>query len=119
MRRALLISCVIVLGGLFLGWMRFGRASLEITPDVFPQCKGPDIVVHVTWDATAVTKKPVYLLVHKPGQAPTVWTLTAPNGEADTGKWASDGWTVVLADIHHRRLAKRTLETVPCMASKR
>lgn len=113
-------ACLILLLAMLAGWAYFARrASLDITPTVFSECKGPNVVVHVKWDASSVTKKPVYLLVHKPGQAPSVWLMAAPKGEADTGKWASDGWTVALADSRHRRLAKRTLETVPCDASGR
>lgn len=118
-RRKRLGLCLIVLAGMFVGWLRFGRVSLEIEPTVFAACKGPNTVVHVRWDAISLTKGTVYLLIHKPGQAPTVWLAVAPKGEADTGKWASDGWTVALADSHHRRLAKRTLETVPCGADSR
>ena len=99
---------------LLSGCSHFGNSDLQITPAVFPECTGPDIVVHVQWDATSVTRHPVNLFVHKPGQAPTLWRQDAPKGKADTGKWASDGWTVSLQTKDGRLLATRTLQTTPC-----
>lgn len=91
-----------------------GNDRLEISPKVFSECGGPNTVVRVTWDATPLTTKPVDLFVHKPGQRPTLWRQDAPKGAADTGHWASDGWTVTLVDSSGRLLATRTLESRPC-----
>lgn len=91
-----------------------GNDRLEISPAVFSECNGPNTVVRVTWDATPLTTKPIDLFVHKPGQRPILWRQDAPKGAADTGHWASDGWTVTLVDSHGRLLATRTLESRPC-----
>lgn len=96
------------------GCARFGNASLTFTPSVFPECKGPNIVVDVAWDATARTKKPVQLLAYQPGSPPNKWQQAPPKGHRNTGMWMADGTTIVLEDSSGRLLAMRTLETVPC-----
>ncbi len=96
------------------GCARFGNASLTFTPSVFPECKGPNIVVDVAWDATARTKKPVRLYVYQPGWSPNLWQQAPPSGHRDTGPWMADGTTIALEDSSGRLLAMRTLETVPC-----
>lgn len=93
----------------------FGNGMLEISPAVYPDCQAPDIAVRVTWDATAVVKGGgVQLLVYKPGRQPKLWLQAAAKGEAETGQWASDGWTVILRDEHGKLLATRTLQTTAC-----
>lgn len=110
---ALRVVCVAA-ALLATGCSHFGNAELQITPSVFSDCAGPDIVVRVAWNATKATQKPVKLFVHKPGQPPVLWRQGAPEGEADTGAWASDGWTVDLVDDRGRLLATRTLVTTAC-----
>lgn len=97
------------------GCARFGDSALVITPTVFSECQGTDIVVHVAWDATRqVRQQNVKLFVYKPGQLPKLWMVAAPKGTADTGRWASDGWTVMLEDAQGRVLGMRTLQATPC-----
>jgi hypothetical protein len=108
---------ILVVTATFLaaGCSRFGNPMLQFSPASFPECKGPDIVVHVSWNATGKTKGPVNILVYKPGHAPTVWTSSAtPKGQQDTGAWMSDGSTMRLVDAKGRLLAMRTLVTTPC-----
>lgn len=100
-----------------MGCSRFGDSALEITPAVFSECQGTDIVVHVAWDATRFADgKEVKLFVYKPGQLPKLWMVTAPKGSADTGQWASDGWTVTLENAKGRVIGMRTLQTTACAA---
>lgn len=113
-RRAALRGLCVAAALLVAGCSHFGNAELQITPAVFSECAGPDIVVHVAWNATRKTRAPVNLFVHKPGQTPVLWRQGEPKGEADTGAWASDGWTVDLVDQHGRLLATRTLVTTAC-----
>lgn len=97
------------------GCSHFGDSTLEITPAEFPECHGPDIVVHVAWNASRSAEgENVKLLVYKPGQLPKLWMVAPPKGEADTGQWASDGWTVMLENAHGKLLGTRTLQTTPC-----
>jgi len=102
------------------GCSRFGNSMLEIAPTVFSECRGVNISVHVAWDATSVVKRgTVQLFVHKPGHLPTLWRQGPPKGEADTGEWASDGWTITLVDDDHNVLSTRTLQTTPCTVKDR
>jgi hypothetical protein len=105
-----------VLAGVLLaaGCSRFGNSMLEFTPASFPDCKGPNIVVHVRWNASGKTKDKVTILVYKPGHAPVIWMSAAPKGQGDTGKWMSDGSTMRLIDAKGRLLAMRTLTTTLC-----
>lgn len=90
---------------------------LEISPPEFSACQGPDVVVGVSWDASSVVKHGgVSLFVYRPGQKRTLWIKGGPKGTAQTGKWASDGWTVVLVNDQGKLLATRTLQTTPCEA---
>lgn len=99
------------------GCARFGDATLEITPTAFSECQGDDIVVHVAWDASRLARgKNVRLFVYKPGQLPKLWMAAAPKGAADTGQWASDGWTVMMKDAKGRVIGMRTLQTTACAA---
>lgn len=99
------------------GCSHFGNDMLEITPTSFPECQAPNIAVHVRWNAEPVVKDGgVQLFVYKPGGEPRLWMLAGPQGDADTGLWASDGWTVVLLDDHGKLLATRTLQTTACPA---
>ena len=102
------------------GCSRFGNGMLEITPAVFSECQGVNISVHVAWDATSVVEHgTVKLFVHKPGHLPVLWRQSPPKGEADTGEWASDGWTITLVDDDHDVLSTRTLQTTPCTTKRR
>lgn len=109
------VVAVFAVASVLAGCSHFGNDMLEITPAVFSECQGPDIVVHVGWNATrAVKRGGVGLIVYKPGQRPVLWKHGKPKGEADTGKWASDGLTAVLVRDNGRLLATRTLESTPC-----
>lgn len=109
-------SRVFVFAALVLvaGCTRFGNSMLEFSPTSFPDCKGPNIVVHVSWDATSKTKQNISIQVYKPGKGPTVWYVGAPKGQLDTGKWMADGSTMRLIDSKGNLLAMRTLVTTPC-----
>jgi hypothetical protein len=97
------------------GCSRFGNSMLQFSPSSFPECKGTNIVVHVSWNATKKTKGPVNILVYTPGHTPKVWASNAaPTGQQDTGEWMSDGSTMRLVDAKGRLLALRTLVTTPC-----
>lgn len=97
------------------GCSHVGNDMLEITPRVFSECSGPNIAVRVEWNATSVVGDDgVRLFVYKPGRQPTLWMQAASKGEGQTGRWASDGWTVTLVDNHGRLLATRTLQTTAC-----
>lgn len=114
LRLPLLIAAAIGVGGC----SHFGNHALQITPAVFSECEGTNIAVNVKWDATSVGNGgAVRLFVYKPGQVPTLWQLAAPKGEAHTGKWASDGWTVTLVGDHGKLLGVRTLQSTPCPPS--
>lgn len=109
--RTLLLAAIV----LAVGCSRFGNAMLQFSPASFSDCKGPNIVVHVSWDAMRKTKGPVTILVYKPGRPPVVWMPNvAPAGAHDTGEWMSDGSTMRLVDAKGRLLAMRTLETTAC-----
>lgn len=112
MRLALLVlMCLSTL----TGCSHFGNDMLQITPAAFSDCQGANIVVHVKWDATSVVKSGgVRLFVYKPGRQPALWVQASASGEADTGLWASDGWTVTLVDDHGKLLATRTLQSTAC-----
>ncbi|MEO9090904.1 MAG: hypothetical protein ABI247_11300 [Rhodanobacter sp.] len=106
------LALVVVM--LVAGCSRFGDDMLQFNPTSFPDCKGPNIVVQVTWDATGKTKQNVTIQVYKPGNSPTVWYVGAPKGHHDTGEWMADGSTMRLIDSNNKLLAMRTLETTPC-----
>ena len=108
--RTLVLAAVM----LAAGCSRFGNSMLQFTPESFSDCKGPNIVVHVSWDATSKTKRNVSIEVYKPGKAPTVWYMGPPKGQRDTGEWMADGSTVRLIDAKGKLLAMRTLTTTPC-----
>lgn len=99
---------------LLAGCSRFGSPALQFSPAMFPDCEDPNIVVHVSWDATGVTTESITIQVYKPGHAPTVWYKGPPKGQRDTGKWMADGSTMRLLDSQGRLLAMRTLQTTPC-----
>lgn len=90
------------------------HASLVLTPASFPECKGPNIVAHIRWDARGKTHDPVKLYVYKIGNPPILWYQGPPKGEQDTGKWFADGSTVLLVDSKGHTLARRTEESTPC-----
>lgn len=109
-------GAVLALGGC----SRFGDSMLEIAPTSFSECEGPNTVVRVTWNATSVVHNGhVRLFVYKPGGRPRLWIEAAPAGSAETGRWASDGWTVTLVGDEDRLLAMRTLQSEPCVATAR
>lgn len=117
MRRAFSAATrTFVLAALMLvaGCSRFGNSMLEFSPASFPDCKGPNIIVHVDWDATSRTKQNISIQVYKPGKSPTVWYMGPPKGQRDTGKWMADGSTMRLIDSKGKLLAMRTLETTLC-----
>lgn len=110
----LLLMCLPALAGC----SHFGNDMLQITPATFSDCQGANIVVHVKWDATSVVKSGgVRLFVYKAGRQPALWVQASAKGEADTGLWASDGWTVTLVDDHGKLLATRTLQSTACPAA--
>lgn len=96
------------------GCTQFGNAQLQFTPSSFPTCKGPNIVVDVSWDATSRTKQPIHLMVNKPGGQPRLWIEAPPKGHRKTPKWMSDGTTMQLRNAHGKLLAERTLTTTAC-----
>jgi len=110
--------CLLALVGgqlVLAGCSHFGNRTLEVTPAVFSECRGVNISVRVAWDATsAVSHGSVKLFVHTPGHLPSLWMQVAPKGEANTGKWVSDGWTITLVGDNHDVLATRTVQTTPC-----
>lgn len=101
----------------FAGCSAFGGSDLEFTPAKLPSCKGPLIVVHVRWDFEAETRKPVRIYVSSPGGAPKLWNMSAPKGEANTGRWMHDGSTITVRSSKGRLLGIRTLEATPCRKS--
>lgn len=110
LRSALLVTVVTA-----AGCAQLGNSMLEFSPASFSDCEITNIVVNVRWDATSKTDEPVTLLVYKPGKKPVAWMADlAPKGEADTGKWMSDGSTMRLVDAHGRVLAMRTMQTTAC-----
>lgn len=115
--RALLVAtrtvflCALMLAA---GCSRFGNSMLQFSPESFPDCKGPNIVVQVSWNATSKTKQNVRIQVYKPGKSPTVWYMGPPKGQRKTGKWMADGSTMRLISAKGKLLAMRTLETTPC-----
>lgn len=110
----LALTCLPVLAGC----SHFGNDMLQITPATFSDCQGADIVVLVKWDATSVVRSGgVQLFVYKPGRQPVLWAQAPAKGEADTGQWASDGWTVTLVDDRGKLLATRTLQSTACPAA--
>lgn len=96
------------------GCSRAGNSMLEFSPASFPECKGPNIVVRVSWDATEKTRKNVRIQVYKPGKTPNTWYMGPPKGQRDTDQWMADGSTMRLLDAKGRLLAMRTMETTPC-----
>ena len=96
------------------GCSRVGNSMLQFSPASFPECKGPNIVVRVNWDATRKTKENIRIQVYKPGNAPKVWYMGPPKGQRDTDKWMADGSTMRLIDAKERVLAMRTMETTRC-----
>ncbi len=110
-----LTFCVVVAAILLAaGCSRAGNSMLQFSPASFPECKGPNIVVRVSWDATKKTKKDIRIQVYKPGKTPNIWYMGPPKGQRDTGAWMADGSTMRLLDAKGRLLAMRTLETTPC-----
>lgn len=100
------------------GCARFGDDMLQITPESFSACQGTNTVVHVKWDASSVVKNGgVRLWVYKPGNTRVLWMQAGAKGEAATGRWASDGWTVKLVSDKGRLLGMRTLQTTACPSS--
>lgn len=113
-RALLALACLVPLAGC----SHFGNGMLQITPAVFSDCRGTNIVVHVKWDATSAVKSGgVQLFVYKPGRQPELWMQVPARGEADTGQWASDGWTITLVDDRGKLLAMRTLQSTVCPAA--
>lgn len=109
------LAPLVVVALALAGCSHFGNDMLEISPAVYPECRDPDIAVRVQWDATAVVKGGgVQLFVYKPGVQPKLWIQAPAKGEAETGQWASDGWTVILLDDRGKLLATRTLQTTAC-----
>lgn len=99
----------------FFGVTAAGRhASLELTPASFPVCQGPNVRVHVRWNAASSTHKSIKIFVHGAGNAPKLWFSGAPLGETVTGKWMADGSTLDLTDHNGKLLARRTMVTTLC-----
>jgi hypothetical protein len=99
------------------GCAAFGSLALEFTPATLPSCKGPLIVVHVRWDFETKTRQPVRIYVSSPGERRKLWTIAAPKGEMDTGRWMHDGSTITVRSSKGRLLGIRTLEATPCKKS--
>lgn len=89
-------------------------ARFDVTPASFPECRGPNIVAHVSWDAQSVTTDPVRIYIYKVGNPKVLWYQGSPKGDKDTGKWIADGSTLVLETSNGRVLGRHTIETTPC-----
>lgn len=96
------------------GCSRIGNSMLMISPESYPECEGPNIAVHVSWDATGVTQEHVTINIQQPGKPPKLWNVGSPKGEDDTGAWMTDGSTLQLVNANGTLLAMRTLETTAC-----
>ena len=94
------------------------RVQFDVSPASFPECEGPNIVAHVTWDASAVTQDPIRIYVYKIGNSKVLWYQGAPKGERDTGKWIADGSTLRLETTGGKLLGERTVETTLCDKSR-
>lgn len=90
----------------------------DVTPTSFPECEGPNVVAHVTWDATSVTDDPVRIYVYKIGNPKVLWYQGAGKGKRDTGKWIADGSTLLLQTKAGKVLAERTMESTVCEGPK-
>ncbi len=88
-------------------------AVLVLSPARVSACAQP-VALDVQWDATRLNLKRVKLEVNDIGRKPQTWHLAEARGQAQTGVWASDGFTVTLKAMNGVVLARRTLTTSPC-----
>lgn len=89
------------------------QARLELEPAIVSACNLP-VAVRIRWDASTLGLKRARVEVNNLGRQPKVWIEGASRGDAITGPWANDGFTVTLRSMNGVDLGRRTLTTTPC-----
>ena len=101
---------VLLLGG----GCNYRGAELEITPQVVSGCDTP-AALQVRWDVSGLGLKYARIEVNNVGERPKAWMpKTDSRGEAETGGWAHDGFTITVRSMNGVGLARRTMEATPC-----
>lgn len=89
-------------------------AYIDLSPESFSECAGPNIVVRVQWRVRAGAQEPIHVYVSKPGRRESLWVTDGLVGEQTTGAWASDGMSFSLRDGTGKLLVRRTLTSTAC-----
>ncbi|GHC09813.1 hypothetical protein [Thermomonas carbonis] len=92
------------------------KAIFVLEPSVVSSCQQP-IATRVRWDVSPLGLKYAEVVVHNVGRRPKRWVGGDAKGDAVSGPWAHDGYTVVLKSLNGVVLATRTLTTTPCPGS--
>lgn len=89
------------------------EALFVMESSVVSACQLP-VATRVRWDVSPLGLELAQVEIHNLGQRPKLWVAGAATGEATSGAWADDGYTVVLKSKDGKVLASRTLTTTPC-----
>ena len=98
---------------LLTGCTRSSEVILELTPSVVSECLTP-VATRVRWDVSPLGLQWARLEVNNLGAPRKLWMAGPQKGEAESGAWAHDGYTVTLMSNNGVVLARRTLITEPC-----
>ncbi|MFZ2236975.1 MAG: hypothetical protein WBP11_14055 [Dokdonella sp.] len=87
--------------------------SLTLSPNVLRLCD-PAAAITVRWNVERPPIDRIQLMVRNVGARPKLWLRAAATGEATTGPWATEGFTIFLEDLDGNLLARASLPAVSC-----
>jgi hypothetical protein len=71
----------------------------------------------VKWNVSRSNISSVNIFVNGINNPENLWAAVGLSGDLETGPWVSDGLTFTLKDQDGNILAKRTIETIRCVAN--